>query len=84
MLKPSPSLTPLSLCSFDECRGRSNLKNIVSAPQTLEPNRAPFVQSRLEDRHFMDSSQKAYNMRTYMIISYMIISSGLQQNRGIQ
>jgi len=26
----------------------------------------------------MGSSQKAYNMWTYMIISYMIISSGIQ------
>ena len=33
---------------------------------------------RLGDRHFMGSSQKAYSMWTYMIISYMIISSGIQ------
>ena len=41
-------------------------------------SQAPFVQPRLGDGHFMDSSQKAYNMWTYMIISYMIISSGIQ------
>jgi len=32
-------------------------------------SQAPFVQTRLGDGHFMDSSQKAYNMWTNMIVS---------------
>ena len=47
-------------------------------------SKAPFVQPRLGDRHFMDSFQKAYSMLTYMIMSYMIISSGIQSMTGIQ
>ena len=67
MLNSSHSLTPSSLCFLNQGRG-VNLKNIVSAPQILEqnrrPSRAPFVQPRLGDRHFMDSSQKANSMLT--------------------
>ena len=39
-------------------------------------SQAPFVQPRLGDGHFMDSSQKAYNMWTYMY--HRITSSGIQ------
>ena len=50
-----------------ECRV-VNLKNIVSAPQILEqnrrPSRTPFIQPRLGDMHFIDSSQKANSMLT--------------------
>ena len=67
MINSSPSLAPFSLCFFNQNRV-VNLKNIVSAPQILEqnrrPSRAPFIQPRLGDRHFMVSSQKANSMLT--------------------
>ena len=73
MLNSSPRLTPFSLCFFNQGRV-VKLKNIVSAPQILEqnrrPSRAPFVQPRLRDRHFMDSLHNANSILTDTWILY--------------